>query len=216
MATKPLFNLSAATGKVKVSEEEVKSLLMTSALSPGTIVVIPEQYIHKEKRIVGDSPVSCECVFVYIYSLEQKLLEGKSVTVSQFTRRSFGLWNELKDVEILATFPDKGIRAEIPCAITNRIGTDLPISAKKERKIIPTAVAYRVEHVRGYRIPILTQTRSVNGKKLYDYVVETVGDKTVIKPKLAMWPTLVTVPTGNMMTELDSSNPYCLNNDKIN
>lgn len=213
MATKPLFNLSAATGKVKVSEKEVSSLLMTSSLSPGTIVVIPEQYIHKEKRIVGDTPISCECVFVYIYSLEQKLLEGKSVTVSQFTRRAFGFWNELKDVEILPTFPDQGIRAEIPCAVTNRIGIDLPMSAKEQRKIIPTAVAYRVERVRGYRIPILTQTRSVNGKMLYDYVVETVGNKTVIKPKLAMWPTLVTEPTGDMMTELDSSNPYYLNKE---
>lgn len=213
MATKPLFSLSAATGKVKVSEKEEISLLMTSVLTPGIIVMIPKQYIHKEKRLLGDKPISCECVFAYIYSLEHKLLEGKSITVSQFTRRAFGFWNELKDVEILATFPDKGIRAEIPCAITNRIGLDLPISAEKQRKIIPTAVAYRVERVRGYRIPILTQARSEGGNKRYDYVVETVGDKTVIKPKLAMWSTLVTVPTGDMITELDNSNPYYLNKE---
>jgi hypothetical protein len=210
MATKPLFNLSAATGKVEVSEKEATFLQMTSALTPGTIVVIPEQYVHKENRLVGAKSVSCECVFAYIYSSEFKLLEGKSLTVSQFTRRAFGLWNDLKDVEILPTFLDKGVRAEIPCAVTNRVGIDLPISAKGNKKIIPSAVAYRVERAQGYRIPILEQGQSADGETLYNYAVETVDDRTVIKPKLAMWPTLVTVPTDRMLTVLDESNLYCL------
>lgn len=210
MATKPLFNLPAATGKVKVSEKEATFLQMTSALTPGTIVVIPEQYVHKENRLVGAKSVSCECVFAYIYSSEFKLLEGKSLTVSQFTRRAFGLWNDLKDVEILPIFLDKGVRAEIPCAVTNRVGIDLPISAKGNKKIIPSAVAYRVERAQGYRIPILEQGQSADGKTLYNYAVETVDDRTVIKPKLAMWPTLVTVPTDRMLTVLDESNLYCL------
>lgn len=210
MATKPLFNLPAATGKVKVSEKEATFLQMTSALTPGTIVVIPEQYVHKENRLVGAKSVSCECVFAYIYSSEFKLLEGKSLTVSQFTRRAFGLWNDLKDVEILPTFLDKGVRAEIPCAVTNRVGIDLPISAKGNKKIIPSAVAYRVERAQGYRIPILEQGQSADGETLYNYAVETVDDRTVIKPKLAMWPTLVTVPTDRMLTVLDESNLYCL------
>ena len=210
MATKPLFNLSAATGKVEVSEKEATFLQMTSALTPGTIVVIPEQYVHKENRLVGAKSVSCECVFAYIYSSEFKLLEGKSLTVSQFTRRAFGLWNDLKDVEILPTFLDKGVRAEIPCAVTNRVGIDLPISAKGMKKIIPSAVAYRVERAQGYRVPILEQGQSADGETLYNYAVETVDDRTVIKPKLAMWPTLVTVPTDRMLTVLDESNLYCL------
>lgn len=210
MATKPLFTLSAATGKVEVSEKEATFLQMTSALTPGTIVVIPEQYVHKENRLVGAKSVSCECVFAYIYSSEFKLLEGKSLTVSQFTRRAFGLWNDLKDVEILPTFLDKGVRAEIPCAVTNRVGIDLPISAKGNKKIIPSAVAYRVERAQGYRIPILEQGQSADGETLYNYAVETVDDRTVIKPKLAMWPTLVTVPTDRMLTVLDESNLYCL------
>ena len=210
MATKPLFSLSAATGKVEVSEKEATFLQMTSALTPGTIVVIPEQYVHKENRLVGAKSVSCECVFAYIYSSEFKLLEGKSLTVSQFTRRAFGLWNDLKDVEILPTFLDKGVRAEIPCAVTNRVGIDLPISAKGMKKIIPSAVAYRVERAQGYRVPILEQGQSADGETLYNYAVETVEDKTVIKPKLAMWPTLVTVPTDRMLTVLDESNLYCL------
>lgn len=210
MATKPLFNLSAATGKVEVSEKEATFLQMTSALTPGTIVVVPEQYVHKENRLVGAKSVSCECVFAYIYSSECRLLEGKSLTVSQFTRRAFGLWNDLKDVEILPTFLDKGVRAEIPCAVTNRVGIDLPISAKGNKKIIPSAVAYRVERAQGYRVPILEQAQSADGKTLYNYAVETVEDKTVIKPKLAMWPTLVTVPTDRMLTVLDESNLYCL------
>ncbi len=210
MATKPLFNLSAATGKVEVSEKEATFLQMTSALTPGTIVVIPEQYVHKENRLVGAKSVSCECVFAYIYSSEFKLLEGKSLTVSQFTRRAFGLWNDLKDVEILPTFLDKGVRAEIPCAVTNIVGIDLPISAKGNKKIIPLAVAYRVERAQGYKIPILEQGQSADGETLYNYAVETVDDRTVIKLKVAMWPTLVTVPTDRMLTVLDESNLYCL------
>ena len=210
MATKPLFNLSVAAGKVEVSEKEETFLLMTSALTSGTIVVIPEQYIHKEDRLVGAKTVSCECAFAYIYSLEGKLLEGKSLTVSQFTRRAFGLWKDLKDVEILPTFLDRGVRAEVPCAVTNRVGIDLPISAKGKKKIISKAVAYRVERVQGYRIPILEQGQSEDGKTLYNYAVETIEDRTVIKPKLAMWPTLVTVPTDRMLTVLDESNPYYL------
>lgn len=173
MATKPILTAPKESTTVSLKQSQVEYYERAGAtLSPNTIVVVPSQFAHTEKFTIDGREVTGSMLFAFVLDKNQRLLEGISISVSQFRRMTFG---KARDIESVKAKPDnKGqIRGEIKANVTNIEGLPLKLGVHNKQLVVKQAGAYMVSAGEAYCLPILEEGgRDAQGNTLYNYKVD--------------------------------------------
>lgn len=173
MATKPILTAPKESTTVSLKQSQVEYYERAGAtLSPNTIVVVPSQFAHTEKFTIDGREVTGSMLFAFVLDKNQRLLEGISISVSQFRRMTFG---KARDIESVKAKPDnKGqIRGEIKANVTNIEGLSLKLGVHNKQLVVKQAGAYMVSAGEAYCLPILEEGgRDAQGNTLYNYKVD--------------------------------------------
>src|SRR5574344_840016 len=133
-----------------------------SALIEGTIIVIPAQREFKRVVSFGGAEYKSASVFVYVLDSTMSLMEGKALTVSQLTHRTYGDTDS-----VAAAVNNKGaVRGAIPADCSNVYGApfkqgSVKIGDDSYRLIVPKAQAFIVGRRETHYVPQLEKVGSV-------------------------------------------------------
>lgn len=173
-----------------------------SALLPGTTVVIPAQIVHTRKVVSGTQVFDAvKTVLAYIIDAEGNLMDTKQISLSQFTRRSYG--NE-KDLMVKAMLNDAGVmRGEISPTESNITGARPNLKAEKIKfrkedvlsLIWKDSLAYKVTKGERHNMAILTERP---GQQIYDFETVSINNEDYLKFTTPRFPNLnsCAVPAG--------------------
>lgn len=193
MATKPLLTVSKESTTVSLKQSQVEYYERAGAsLTPNTIVVVPSQFAHTEKFSINGREVTGSMLFAFVLDKNKRLLEGISISVSQFRRMTFGKACEIESVQ--ATYDDRGqVRGTIKANVSNIEGMSLKLGSHNKQLVVKQAGAYMVATGEPYCLPILEENgRDAQGNTLYDYKVDETNPEQ-LKLDIRVLPTLISV-----------------------
>lgn len=193
MATKPLLTVSKESTTVSLNQRQVEYYERAGAsLTPNTIVVVPSQFAHIEKLNINGREVTASMLFAFVLDKNKRLLEGISISVSQFRRMTFGKARDIESVQ--ATYDDRGqVRGTIKANVSNIEGMSLKFGSHNKQLVVKEAGAYMVATGEPYCLPILEENgRDAQGNALYDYKVNETNPEQ-LELDVRVLPTLISV-----------------------
>src|SRR5574344_1059153 len=142
------FDASIIT-KNSVTVDETRASFLNgaaeSALIEGTTVVVPAQHAFSREVEVDGNKKNSASVYARIYDSQGNLMDEKAISLSQFTKRTYGTTK----LEVPADYTSKGSRGTLRADSTNVVGK--PFSQRAEKNaygdwvvVIPESQAFSV------------------------------------------------------------------------
>ncbi len=140
-------------------------------------------------------------LFAFVLDKNKRLLEGISISVSQFRRMTFGKARDIESVQ--ATYDDRGqVRGTIKANVSNIEGMPLKLGSHNKQLVVKEAGAYMVATGEPYCLPILEENgRDAQGNALYDYKVNEANPEQ-LELDVRVLPTLISVEVPGAYSDL--------------
>lgn len=198
---KQLFKVVEGTKVATATKEQAEFYNREpSALTIGTVVVLPAQKAHIRTRSITINNVSrdvaSKSLYAYVFDKAGALLETKEISMSQFQRRSYGVG----DITVNAIRNERGLmRGESTASESNIIGQapNFKVIVEGNKNVVTLAEAAAYEVSKG-DIHNLARIEDQRPDGLYDFKTKMMGSREVLDLLPARLPNLTTiaVPTG--------------------